>query len=107
MTPRSSPHAPLRQRAARLRTAARRDLRRRGLNRDRVVAGVVRLIDLGLFRIGEEKYAELDHHYGATTLEKRHVRVTREGMLFDYVAKAGKHRTIWSPTGSSCLPSGP
>ncbi len=77
-----------------LRTATRRDLRRRRLNRDRVTAGVVRLIDLGLFRIGEEKYAELDHHYGATTLEKRHVRVTREGVLFDYIAKAGKHRTI-------------
>ena len=77
-----------------LRTAAQHDLRRRHLNRDRVSAGVVRLIDLGLFRIGEERYAELDHHYGATTLEKRHVRVTRDGVLFDYIAKAGKQRTI-------------
>jgi DNA topoisomerase-1 len=77
-----------------LRTAAEHDLRRRSLNRDRVVAGVVRLIDLGLFRIGGEKYAELDHHYGATTLEKRHVSVTRDGIMFDYVAKAGKHRTL-------------
>jgi DNA topoisomerase I len=77
-----------------LRTAAQHDLRRRRLNRDRVSAGVVRLIDLGLFRIGEERYAELDHHYGATTLEKRHVRMTREGAMFDYIAKAGKHRTI-------------
>jgi DNA topoisomerase IB len=77
-----------------LRTAARRDLNRRDLNRDRVSAGVVRLIDLGLFRIGGERYAELDHHYGATTLEKRHVRVTRDGVMFDYIAKAGKQRTI-------------
>jgi DNA topoisomerase-1 len=73
-----------------LREAAQRDLRRRGLTRDRVVAGVVRLIDLGLFRIGSERYAELDHHYGATTLEKRHVQVTRDGILFDYVAKVGQ-----------------
>jgi DNA topoisomerase I len=77
-----------------LRGAAQHDLRRRRLSRDRVSAGVVRLIDLGLFRIGGEKYAELDHHYGATTLEKRHVRMTRGGVLFDYVAKAGKQRTI-------------
>jgi DNA topoisomerase I len=77
-----------------LRTAAVADLNRRGLDRDRVVAGAVRLIDLGLFRVGGERYAELDHHYGATTLEKRHVRLTRDGMLFDYVAKAGKRRTI-------------
>jgi DNA topoisomerase I len=77
-----------------LRAAAERDLRRRRLDRDRVVAGAVRLIDLGLFRIGGEKYAELDHHYGATTLEKRHVRVTRDGLKFDYIAKEGKQRAI-------------
>jgi DNA topoisomerase-1 len=77
-----------------LRTAAMDDLRRRRLNRERVLAGIVRLIDLGLFRIGGERYAELDHHYGATTLKKQHVRLTRNGMLFDYIAKAGKHRTI-------------
>jgi DNA topoisomerase IB len=77
-----------------LREATVRDLRRRRLDRDRVVAGAVRLIDLGLFRIGGEKYAELDHHYGATTLEKRHVRVTRDGLTFDYIAKEGKRRAI-------------
>jgi DNA topoisomerase IB len=77
-----------------LRTAAAGDLRHRGLTRDRVVASVVRLIDLGLFRIGEERYADLDHHYGATTLRKHDVRVTRDGIVFDYTAKWGKQRTI-------------
>jgi DNA topoisomerase-1 len=77
-----------------LRAATLHDLRRRGLDRDRVASGAVRLIDLGLFRIGGERYAELDHHYGATTLEKRHVAVTRDGLRFDYVAKEGKRRAI-------------
>jgi DNA topoisomerase IB len=77
-----------------LRAATVQDLARGGLDRDRVAASAVRLIDLGLFRIGGEKYAELDHHYGATTLEKRHVTVTRDGMMFDYIAKQGKHRAI-------------
>ena len=77
-----------------LRAATVEDLARGGLDRDRVAAGAVRLIDLGLFRIGGEKYAELDHHYGAVTLEKRHVTVTRDGMMFDYVAKEGKRRAI-------------
>ena len=77
-----------------LRAATVHDLRRRGLGRDRVASGAVRLIDLGLFRIGGERYAELDHHYGATTLEKRHVTVTRDGLRFDYLAKEGKRRAI-------------
>src|SRR5215468_1580975 len=77
-----------------LRAATVEDLARTGLDRDRVAASAVRLIDLGLFRIGGEKYAELDHHYGATTLEKRHVTVTHDGLMFDYVAKEGKRRAI-------------
>ena len=50
----------------RLREACLADLRRRRLNRERVAAAAVRLIDLGLFRIGGERYAELDHHYAGT-----------------------------------------
>jgi DNA topoisomerase-1 len=77
-----------------LRRAVVADLKRGDLARDRVAAGAVRLIDLSLFRLGSEKYAELDHHYGATTLKKQHVRLTPDGMVFDYIAKAGKRRTI-------------
>jgi len=87
-----------------LRAATVEDLARAGLDRDRVAASAVRLIDLGLFRIGGEKYAELDHHYGATTLEKRHVRVTRDGMIFDYIAKEGKRRAI-TVTDQAVLPT--
>jgi DNA topoisomerase-1 len=77
-----------------LRDATLHDLDQRHLGRDRVAAAAVRLIDLGLFRIGGERYAELDHHYGVTTLEKRHVTVGREGVRFDYIAKEGKRREI-------------
>src|SRR5579863_9491562 len=87
-----------------LRAATVADLARGDLDRDRVAASAVRLIDLGLFRIGGERYAELDHHYGATTLEKRHVRVTRDGMMFDYIAKEGKRRAI-TVTDEAVLPT--
>jgi DNA topoisomerase IB len=69
-----------------------------------VAASAVRLIDLGLFRIGGERYAELDHHYGAATLEKRHVSVRRGGITFDYIAKEGKHRAI-TVTDHAVLPT--
>ena len=77
-----------------LREAAAGDLSRRGLTRDRVAAGAVRLIDLGMFRIGGERYAELDHHYGVVTLQKRHVHLRRGGVVFDYIAKEGKRRAV-------------
>ena len=77
-----------------LRVATSHDLVRRRLDRDRVAASAVRLIDLGLFRLGGERYAELDHHYSVATLQKRHVMVKRDGAVFDYVAKEGKRRAI-------------
>src|SRR6516164_5398017 len=87
-----------------LRTATLHDLRHRSLERSRVAASAVRLIDLGLFRIGGERYAELDHHYGVVTLEKRHVSVRRSGIAFDYVAKEGKRRAI-TVTDHAVLPT--
>src|ERR1700689_1721828 len=80
-----------------LRAATVHDLRRRNLDRDRVAAGVVRLIDLGLFRIGGEKYAELEHHYRQTTLLHEHLTVTGDGLRFDYITKEDKHREITVP----------
>jgi DNA topoisomerase-1 len=77
-----------------LRSATLQDLGHRGLDRGRVAASAVRLIDLGLFRLGSERYAELDHHYGAATLEKRHVSVRGDGVVFDYVGKEGKRREV-------------
>src|SRR5215469_3928590 len=83
-----------------LRTATVRDLAHHGLDRDRVAASAVRLIDLGLFRLGSERYAELDHHYGAATLEKRHVSVHRASAEFDYVGKEGKRRAVTVTDGA-------
>ncbi len=88
----------------RLRDTTRRDLGRRPLDRGRVAAAAVRLIDLGLFRVGGERYAELDHHYGAVTLEKRHVSIRRDGLHFDYVGKEGKERAI-TVTDAAVLPT--
>lgn len=65
----------------------------RGLVHERVLAGAVRLLDIGLFRVGGESYAEDNESFGLTTLEKRHVRVRRGALEFEYVAKGGALRT--------------
>jgi DNA topoisomerase-1 len=67
-------------------------LARPGLDRERVLACAVRLLDRGFFRIGGEDYAEQNQTYGLATMQKRHVRVTGNLIAFDYAAKGGKRR---------------
>jgi len=60
--------------------------------RDRVLACAVRLLDVGLFRIGGEEYAEEGGGLGLATIGRRHVRVDGEVLTFDYPAKSGVRR---------------
>lgn len=62
------------------------------LTERRVLACAVRLLDVGLFRIGGEDYAAQNETYGLTTLLRAHVTVERDGLLFDYPAKHGVRR---------------
>ncbi|HEX7289609.1 MAG TPA: DNA topoisomerase IB [Conexibacter sp.] len=76
-----------------LRRRVARDLARsRELDEARVLACAVRLLDVGLFRIGGEDYAAQNETYGLTTLLKTHVRVKPDGLLFDFPAKHGVRR---------------
>lgn len=70
------------------------------LSREPVLAGAVRLLDVGLFRVGSEQYADEDHGVGLATVRRDHVSVPREGgIVFDYPAKGGIRRvhTITDP----------
>ena len=53
-----------------------------------------RLLDLGFFRVGSERYARDNETYGLTTLLRAHVRVSGGTVLFDYIAKEHKHRVV-------------
>ena len=69
-------------------------LRTRGLNRERVLATAVRLLDLGTFRIGSEQYAEENGTYGLATIKREHVHVRGERTFFAYTAKGGLEREV-------------
>ncbi|ROR35837.1 DNA topoisomerase IB [Kitasatospora cineracea] len=75
-----------------LRAAVERDLAARGLGRERVLACAVRLLDLGLFRIGSDAYARDNGSYGLTTVLRSHVTLARGEVRFDYPAKSGRRR---------------
>jgi len=75
-----------------LRDQVERDLRKRRISRERVLACAVRLLDRGFFRIGSEDYAEENETYGVATMRKRHVSIDGNTLVFDYEAKGGKRR---------------
>ena len=76
----------------RLRRVVKRDLAKKGMDRDRVLAAAVRLLDLGMFRIGSEGYAEQNQSYGLATLLKEHVTLNGAGLHFDYPGKSNQRR---------------
>jgi DNA topoisomerase-1 len=71
-----------------------RDLAQEGLGHDRVLAAIVRLLDVGLFRVGGEEYAREHETFGVTSLQKEHVHIRDGAMVFRYAAKDSKERFI-------------
>ena len=68
-------------------------LGRRGLVKDRVCCCAVRLLDLGLFRVGSERYEADNESYGLTTIKKKHMTIERGTATFSYPSKSGQRST--------------
>jgi DNA topoisomerase-1 len=77
-----------------LRKIVDRDLGGEGLTRERVLAAVVRLLDIGCFRIGNDAYADEHDTFGVSTLHREHVRISKATMHFDYPAKGSIQRQV-------------
>jgi DNA topoisomerase-1 len=70
-----------------LRARIQRDFRRQGLTKEKVCAGIVRLISYGFFRVGSEKYQKENNTFGITTMRKSHVLVLDDTVEFEYRGK--------------------
>jgi len=77
-----------------LRKRAVDDLEARDMGLSRALAGVVRLLDLGAIRVGNDSYARDNGSYGATTIKSHHVTVKGRTLRFRFRAKSGKHRDL-------------
>lgn len=69
-------------------------LRRRTLDRDQVLAAMIRLIDTTAIRIGNEVYAEENDSFGLSTLTKKHVHVSGRTITMSFPAKSGKRAEL-------------
>ena len=78
----------------RLRRRVEEDLGRRGTPREKVIATVVRLLDVTGIRVGNLQYAKENESYGLTTLRNKHAKVKSTGVVFSFRGKSGVERTI-------------
>jgi len=78
----------------RIRKRVDQDLALRGPVREKVLATVVRLLELTLIRVGNKEYARTNRSYGLTTLQKRHMELGGAALRFKFKGKSGvEHET--------------
>ena len=75
-----------------IRRRVAKDMSRRGLPWEKVVATVVHLLNSTLIRVGNADYARQNGSFGLTTLRDRHVSVDGGALRFEFKGKSGK---IW------------
>jgi DNA topoisomerase-1 len=73
-----------------LRRQIYKDLNRKRLRKDKVLACIVKLIDEDYFRVGNERYAVENKSYGITTLRSKHLDISGDTVTFDFIGKSGK-----------------
>jgi DNA topoisomerase-1 len=76
----------------RLRRQLASELRGQELTERRVIACTVRLLDVGMFRVGNPEYAADESGVGLATIRKEHVSLNGRSIGFDYPAKGGVRR---------------
>lgn len=77
-----------------IRRRVQRDLARRGLPREKVLATVTHLLESTLIRVGNETYARENHSFGLTTMRVRHLKSSNGKLRFCFRGKSGKRHAI-------------
>lgn len=80
----------------RLRRAVSRNLRKKDLGRDRVMACILRILSTSLMRAGSQVYADENGSYGLATLRPKHVQVHGDVVEFAFPGKGqvAQHREV-------------
>ncbi|HTF81713.1 MAG TPA: hypothetical protein VL947_08305 [Cytophagales bacterium] len=77
-----------------IRKEVEKDLKIKKLNRDKVLATVVGLLDHTLIRIGNKAYEKANKSFGLTTLKDRHMKALGKKVVFEFVGKKGVKQCI-------------
>ncbi|MBS0659328.1 MAG: DNA topoisomerase IB [Verrucomicrobia bacterium] len=77
-----------------LRRRVERLLAQPALSREKVLAGIVHLLDTTFIRVGNEEYARTNRSFGLTTLRNRHVQVRGAEIRFRFLGKSGRQHAV-------------
>jgi DNA topoisomerase-1 len=72
-----------------IRRRIRRDLALSGMPRDKVLATIVRLLEVTLIRVGNDEYARANGSYGLATMKNRHAKINGNKVAFRFKGKSG------------------
>ena len=78
----------------RIRKQVDADLARPTMSREKVLAAVVRLLELTLIRVGNDEYARLNRSFGLTTLRNRHATIRGSSVRFRFRGKSGQYHEV-------------
>jgi DNA topoisomerase-1 len=71
-----------------------KDMALGGMPRNKVLAAVVRLLEVSLIRVGNDEYARENDSFGLTTMRNKHVNVHGADLRFHFRGKAGKWHNV-------------
>lgn len=77
-----------------IRRRVNRDLKQKGLSREKVLATVVKLLETTLIRVGNDEYAKSNHSFGLTTLQDKHAKIKGSTIHFVFKGKSGVSHEI-------------
>jgi DNA topoisomerase-1 len=83
-----------------LRERVEADLKSRAHSKEKTIAAIVKLLDIGHLRVGNETYAKSNKSFGVTTLRDRHAKIKGSTLRLQYRAKSGKLKTLTITDGS-------
>jgi DNA topoisomerase-1 len=77
-----------------IRHRTRANLRLSGLQREKVLAVVVQLLEKTLIRVGNEEYARENHSFGLTTMRDSHAKIKGTTLRFEFRGKSGIEHAV-------------
>ena len=78
----------------RIRARVGNAMRLPGPSREKVLATLIKLLEVSLIRVGNEEYAKTNKSFGLTTMRNRHVDIDGSTIRFQFLGKGGKRHTV-------------